>query len=184
MPLTMRADRSVLVIIDVQERLCPAMDDPRRVLHNGARLIKGALRLTVPVVATEQYPQGIGETMFDLRDLLPDGAVVQKMTFSAAREPAFIARLEELGARQVVIMGTEAHVCVQQTALELAEHGWEVFCVTDACSSRDVANQNAAYARMAAKGVSLVTTEMVLFEWLGEAGTQAFKDVLPLIKYG
>lgn len=184
MPLTMRADRSVLVIIDVQERLCPAMADPRRVLHNGARLIKGAQRLGVPVVVTEQYPQGIGATMFDLRDLLPEDAVVQKMTFSAAREPAFTGRLEELGARQVVIMGTEAHVCVQQTALELAEHGWEVFCVLDACSSREVANQDAAYARMAARGVTLVTTEMVLFEWLGEAGTAAFKDVLPLIKHG
>lgn len=184
MPLTMRADRSVLVIIDVQERLCPAMADPRRVLHNGARLVKGAQRLGVPVVATEQYPQGIGPTMIDLRGLLPEDAVIQKMTFSAAREPAFTARLEELGARQVVIMGTEAHVCVMQSALELAEHGWEVFCVTDACSSRLTANQDAGYARMAAKGVSLVTTEMVLFEWMGEAGTQSFKDVLPLIKYG
>lgn len=184
MPWTIRADQSVLVIIDVQERLCPAMGDPRRVLHNGMRLIKGAARLNVPVVATEQYPQGIGPTMFDLRDLLPDGAVIQKMTFSAAREPAFTARLADLGVRQVVMMGTEAHVCVQQSALELAEKGFEVFVVTDACSSRKPSDQDAAYERMAAKGLSMVTTEMVLFEWMGEAGTDAFRDVLPLIKYG
>ncbi|MFA7430990.1 MAG: hydrolase [Rhodospirillaceae bacterium] len=182
MPVTIQSDKSALVIIDVQERLCPAMDDPRRVLHNGARLIKGAQRLNVPVLATEQYPQGIGPTMVDLRSLLPDDAVIQKMTFSAAREPALIARLRSLDVTQVVMMGTEAHVCVQQSALELAEQGWDVFVVADACSSRKVSDQDAAYARMAANGCSMVTTEMVLFEWLGEAGTPAFKDVLPLIK--
>lgn len=182
MPVTMRADRSALVIIDVQERLCPAMNDPRRVLHNGARLVKGAQHIGVPVLATEQYPQGIGPTMFDLRSLLPDDAVIQKMTFSAAREPALLERLRSLDVSQVVVMGTEAHVCVQQTCLELAELGWEVFVVADACSSRKVSDQDAAYARMAANGCSVVTTEMVLFEWLGEAGTPLFKDVLPLIK--
>lgn len=182
MPVTMQADKSALIVIDVQERLCPAMNDPRRVLHNGVRLIVGAQRLDIPVLLTEQYPQGIGPTMVDLRSLVPPEAVVQKMTFSAAREPEMLDRLRELDVTQLVIMGTEAHVCVQQSALELAELGWEVFVVLDACSSRKVADQDAAYARMAANGCSMVTTEMVLFEWLGEAGTPAFKDLLPIIK--
>lgn len=183
MSLIMDADQSILVVIDVQEKLAPAMNDPRRVLHNGARLLKGARRLDVPVVATEQYPQGIGPTMFDLRSLLPNDAVVQKMTFSAANTPAVVERLESLGGRrQLVVMGTEAHVCVQQTALGFVDLGWQVFVVADACSSRMVADQDASYARMAAAGCTMVTTEMVLFEWLREAGTPAFKDLLPLIK--
>lgn len=175
--MLINGDRACFVLVDVQERLCPAMDDPRRVIVNNQRLLKGAALLDVPVLATEQYPQGIGHTMADLRPLLPDGAVVEKMSFSAAGEAAFMDRLKGLGRDQVIVAGTEAHVCVQQTVLGLKAAGWDVFVVADACSSRHPVDEAASMARMAAAGVGVVTTEMVLFEWLGRADHPQFRTI-------
>lgn len=168
---------SCFLLVDVQERLCPVMDDPRRVIVNCQRLLKGAALLDVPVLATEQYPKGIGPTMADLRPLLPEDAVVQKMSFSAAGEAHFLERLGTLGRRQVVVAGTEAHVCVMQTCLGLKAEGYDVFMVADASSSRHTADEDAAHARMAAAGIGVVTTEMVLFEWLGRADHEQFRTV-------
>ncbi len=166
------------LLIDVQERLCPVMADPRRVIVNGQRLLRGAALLDVPVLATEQNPGGIGPTMADLRPLLPADATLEKMSFSAAGEPAILDRLRAFGRRQVVISGIEAHVCVTQTALGLLAAGFEVFVVADACSSRHAADETAAMARLTANGVGVVTTEAVLFEWMGRADHPRFRDVL------
>lgn len=182
MSLMMDAEQSVLLIVDIQERLCPVMDDPRRVLYNAARLIWGADRLRVPLLVSEQYPKGLGPTMVDLRQLVADEAVVEKTAFSCAREDGFMQRVESIGRRQAVVAGIEAHVCVQQTALGLKEKGFDVFVVVDACSSRSRTDQEAAVGRMAADGCRMVTTEMVLFEWLGNARNPAFKDIQQLIK--
>lgn len=180
--MLMRADRSVLVVIDVQERLCPVMDDPRRVLFNGARLLTAANRLSVPVVCTEQYSKGLGPTMIDLRALLPEGSVVEKTAFGAMAEPAFRQALGERDRPQVVLCGTEAHVCVLQTALGLRQGGYDVFVVADACGSRRPESERAGLDRMAAAGCAVVTTEMVLFEWLGDKTNPAFKDISALVK--
>ena len=174
--------RSTLVIIDVQEKLCPVMDDPRLVLFNGVRLLKGAAELAVPVVITEQYPAGIGPTMIDLREAAPADCYVEKTTFSSANCPAFMERLQATGRKQAVVCGTETHVCVLQTALGLLREGYEVFVVRDACSSRQPASIEAALARMAHAGCHIVTTEMVLFEWLQNCTRPEFKPVLSLIK--
>lgn len=171
------AERSSLLIVDVQEKLCPVMDDPRIVLHNGSRLLRGAARLGVPVTVTEQYPEGIGPTMIDLRDLTAPENVVHKRTFSSAADEGIVARLRQMGRPQVVVAGIEAHVCVLQTAIGFRELGYEVYVVRDACSSRRVADRDAAFARMAAAGVSVVTTEMVLFEWVGDSRHEAFREI-------
>lgn len=171
------AERSSLLIVDVQEKLCPVMDDPRIVLHNGSRLMRGAARLGVPVTVTEQYPEGIGPTMVDLRDLTAPENVVHKRTFSSAADEGIVARLRQMGRPQVVVAGIEAHVCVLQTAIGFRELGYEVYVVRDACSSRRVADRDAAFARMAAAGVSVVTTEMVLFEWIGDSRHEAFREI-------
>ncbi len=180
--MLMHAARSVLIVIDVQERLCPVMDDPRRVLYNGARLLTAAARLDVPVLCTEQYSKGLGPTMIDLRTLLPDGAVVEKTAFGAMAEAGFRHALSGIGRAQVVICGTEAHVCVLQTALGLREAGFPVFTVADACGSRRPESERAGLDRMAAAGCQIVTTEMVLFEWLGDKANPAFKDISALVK--
>lgn len=169
--------RSILLCIDVQERLCPVVNDPRKVLANGARLMKGASLLDVPILVTEQYPQGIGPTMVDLRDLAPKDAILQKMTFSCAATPGILDRLRATGRSQVVVFGTEAHVCVLQSCLGLLVEGFEVFVVRDACSSRALSDEEAALERMAQAGVAVVTTEMALFEWIGDSSRPVFKAV-------
>jgi len=180
--MLMHAQQSTLVVIDVQERLCPVMDDPRRVLFNGARLLTAANRLEVPVICTEQYPKGLGPTMIDLRSLLPAGAVVEKTAFGAMGEAGFRHALSGIGRGQVVLCGTETHVCVLQTALGLREAGFSVFVVDDACGSRRPESERAGLQRMAAAGCQVVTTEMVLFEWLGDKANPAFKDISALVK--
>ncbi|WP_376783094.1 hydrolase, partial [Rhodospirillum rubrum] len=184
-PSLIDAARSVLIVVDIQERLCPVMTDPRGVLFNGARLVRGARRLGVPVVVTEQYPKGLGPTMHDILSELGDGAssaVIEKTHFSAAAEPLVRQHLESLGRRQAVICGIEAHVCVTQTAIDLRAAGWEVFVVSDACSSRRPESLTAALTRFPAAGVVPVITEMVLFEWLADKNNDGFKDIMSLVR--
>lgn len=178
----MEAEDSLLLVIDVQEKLCPVMTDPRRVLVNGARLVRGARRLDVPVVVTEQYTKGLGPTMTDIRDEMPDGACMEKTAFCAVDEPPIRERLAGLGRRQAVLCGIEMHVCVLQTALGLRALDWDVFVVTDACASRAEESEAGARARMGAAGILPVTTEMVLFEWLHRKENEAFKDIMTLIR--
>lgn len=176
------AARSVFLLVDVQENLGPVMADPRSVYRNCTLLLRAATRLGVPVIASEQYPKGLGPTLGELRALVPDGGVIEKLHFSCAAEPAIAERLRSLGRPQVVVAGIEAHVCVLQTALGLKAAGYEVFVAGDACSSRVAANHASALARMAANDIDVVTTESAVFEWLHRAGTPEFKDLIALIK--
>ncbi|MBK3772706.1 isochorismatase family protein [Azospirillum brasilense] len=180
--MLLSSERSVLVVVDIQEKLMPAIAESARVERNAATLLKVAALLGVPAFATEQYPRGLGPTAASLRALLPPDGVVEKITFSAAREPAFLQRLERLGRRQVVLAGSEAHVCVMQTALSLVGLGFEVVLVADAVSSRVPANAELGIARMRAAGATIVSTEMVLFEWMERSDIPAFKAVLELIR--
>lgn len=180
--MLMSAAQSVLVVVDVQERLCPVMDDPRRVLYNGARLLRGAALLDVPVLCTEQYPKGLGPTMIDLRELLPEGAVIEKTAFGSMGEAAFRHALSRYGRTQIVLCGTEAHICVLQTALGLRAVDFEVFMVADAVGSRRPESERVALDRARDAGCSIVTTEMVLFEWLGDKSNPRFRDVSSLVK--
>lgn len=180
------AARSQLLVIDLQERLLPAVHEAGRVLARTRLLLRAAGALGVPVVVTEQYPRGLGPTVPGVQEALPAGAaVLEKIAFSAAAEEAVAGRVREglAGGRdQLVIAGTEAHVCVLQTALGFLGRGFAVFVVEDAVSSRDPAGVAAAAARLRHAGCGWVTSEMAVFEWLGRAGTEAFRDLLPLIK--
>ncbi|PWC32504.1 hydrolase [Azospirillum sp. TSO35-2] len=181
--MILRAQESVLVVVDVQERLLPAIHESGRVVRNAGMLLKAADALSVPVLVTEQYPRGLGPTVEAVRALLPAATpVIEKITFASTGEPAFTAALEELSRPQVVLCGTEAHVCVLQTALGLRQLGYAVHLVADAVSSRTPANHAAAIDRLRAAGVTIVTTEMVLFEWMERAGTPVFKVVSALVK--
>lgn len=176
------AARSCLLVVDIQERLLPAVKDPEIVVANAGILLKSATALDVPVLASEQYPRGIGHTVGEVASLLPADVVVEKVHFSCMADAAFARRVAALGRRQAVVCGLEAHVCVLQTAegLLAAEH--DVFVVADAISSRAPANHAAALRRLEEAGARIVTTEMVVFEWLAQAGTPAFRELSRLIK--
>ncbi|HYH23548.1 MAG TPA: isochorismatase family protein [Azospirillum sp.] len=180
--MLLSSERSVLVVVDVQERLMPAVHEWERVVNNAGVLLRTATQMGVPVVASEQYSKGLGPTVTAVRDLLPPGSIVEKIHFSAAYEPAFMDRLDSHGRDQIVLCGSEAHVCVMQTALGLRALGRTVFIVADATSSRNPANAEAGIARMRVNGVEVVTTEMVVFEWLHRADVPVFKSVLAHIK--
>ena len=176
------ADRSVLIVVDAQERLFPAMQDGSRFLRNTEILMRAAARLDVPMIVTEQYPQGIGRTIEPVAALASPDSIVEKITFSATGSDAFEQRFAELGRDEPVICGIEAHVCVLQTALSLRERGSKTWMVRDATTSRRPESAEAACERATEAGIRLVTTEMVIFEWLKRAGTPVFRELLALIK--
>ena len=176
------AQRSVLLIVDVQQALLPAMADSARVVRGASILMRAALRLGIPVVVSQQYPKGLGPTAPELAALAPAGSVVDKMHFSCAADAAVADRLRQPGRDQVVLAGIEAHVCVLQSALGLKEMGLAPFVAADATCSRTEASHQAAMARLAAAGVTVGTVEMALFEWLHRAGTPEFKELSALIK--
>ena len=180
----LRADRAKtgLIVIDTQERLLPAIFDRERVLHNSVRLIKGAAILGLPVLATEQYRKGLGATVPEIAEAIEGFAPREKLTFSACGAEDLDSALTSRGLSDLILCGIEAHVCVTQTCLELLEAGLKVFVVADATSSRTAENHRAGIERMRDAGAVIVSTEMILFELLGKAGTDEFKRMLPLVK--
>lgn len=178
--MLIRAEDSVLVVIDMQERLVPAMQAPARTIKNTAMLCRAASEMQVPVIMTEQYPQGLGKTVPELD--IPQATVLSKIHFSCMEDQGFATYFKSLNRKQAVIAGMEAHICVVQTAASMMEAGYEVFVVSDATASRSLQSEAACVARLSAFGAGIVTTEMVIFEWLGKAGTPEFKKMLRLIK--
>ena len=171
-----------LLVIDFQERLLPAMHAKESCLENALRLIKGGSILSLPVFATEQYRKGLGRTVPQIAALLPGVTPVEKMSFSCCGAEGLISSLKERNIYDVVLCGIETHVCVCQTALDLLDNGFRVFVVADAVASRTPENHRLALERMRDAGVIVVSTEMILFELLGRAGTDEFKQILPLLK--
>lgn len=177
--MLMNRQDSLLMIIDVQERLAPAMDDPRQVISNSARLVGAAKAMNVPFIITEQYPQGLGATMIDVRqEAGDDAAVFSKLHFSCAREPEILRAIQASGRKQIILAGAETHICLLQTAMDLQERGYAVFVVSNASSSRNAVQNIMALQRMAHDGIDIVTSEMVIFEWLEKAGTDEFKQIV------
>jgi len=174
--MLIRADRSVLLLVDVQERLYPALHEGAQMLEHSLWLTRVAQRLAVPVMCTEQYPQGLGPTLPALRELLPDTAVVEKIHFSAVSEGG-IFNAPGGNRAQFIVAGAEAHVCVQQTVLDLLDSGRRVFVVDEAVGSRRPSDKALALERMRRHGADIVSREMVAFEWLRQAGTDLFRQV-------
>ncbi|MCJ2012807.1 isochorismatase family protein [Methylobacterium sp. J-076] len=168
--------RSLLVLIDLQARLVPAIAEAGAVVANAGRLREAAALLGVPLLLTEQNPAALGPTVPELAG----GETVAKMEFDVTRSEGFLARLP--AEAEVILAGCEAHICVLQTALGLMAAGRRVRIVRDAVGSRRTDNREAALSRLAAHGADIVTTEMVVFEWLGSAAHPRFRDVVRLIK--
>ena len=180
--MLIRRTDSLLLVVDIQEKLAPAIHDSATVTANSVRLLEAARRLAVPAFVSEQYVKGLGPSVAAIRNAAVDAHFFEKTHFSCAAEPGVVERLRQCGRPQIILTGTETHVCVLQTALGLLAAGFAVFLVADASCSRTPANRQAALDRRRAAGVGIVTTEMVLFEWLQRAATDEFRALLPLIK--
>ena len=176
---TIDRDTSSLLVVDFQSRLMPAIESGAAVVANARRLVKAAGLFEVPVVFTEQNPRGLGSTVSELAPSAAD-AVAVKMTFDACRAPGFLDRLA--GRSDVVVAGCETHVCVLQTVLGLLDAGKRVYLVRDAVGSRRSESKETAIARMARHGAEIVTTEMVLFEWLHSAEDPRLRAALDLVR--
>ena len=174
----LQRERSVLVVVDVQEAFRKAVAGFEDAAARTAILVRGAQALGVPIIVTEQYPRGLGETVAEVREPLGDIPRLPKTAFSAARADGF-----DLGGRdQALVCGVEAHVCVAQTVIDLLGDGVEVQVARDATASRDPADRDTGLHRMEQAGATLTGTEAALFELLGAAGTPEFKAVQELIK--
>ena len=170
---------SALIMINVQERLVPAMSGPEKLVGNCKRLVALAKVMDLPVIFTEQ--EKLGPTVHELTEGLPDYRPVAKTTFNCFACTPFAARVRETGRHTLILAGIEAHICVSQTAL-WAQPRFRVHVVSDAVSSRSLDNHSVALARMRAAGLTVTSTEMVIYEVLEKAGTDEFKAMLPLIK--
>lgn len=177
-------DRAFVLIIDLQEKLLPLIADGSSILNAARFLLAGCRVFGLPVLATEQYPQGLGPTDANVSEALKScGAlIVEKPTFSACAEPAFRARLDSVDRPQVIVGGIETHVCVQQTALDLRTAEYDVFVCADAVGARAALDHETALARMRRAGVVVTTVESVLFELCNRCDTPTFKKLLEVIK--
>lgn len=177
------AENAALVVIDVQEKLCVAMDDKvlRHLVKNAGILMDAAAELNIPVVATEQYVKGLGETVPELKGRFAAPAL-EKMTFSCCGDSAFVEKMKSLGKRQVIVVGMECHVCVLQTVLGLLDAGFVVHLVRDAVMSRKKENWLVGVETARDAGAVITSTETVLFQLLKIAGTDEFKKLSKLVR--
>jgi nicotinamidase-related amidase len=176
----MSARDTGLLVVDVQEKLVPAIAGHGRVVWNCRRLVDGAGLLGLPVVATEQYPNGLGPTVDELAERL--GEIPAKMTFSCGACAEIFQGLRERNVHRLLVSGIEAHVCVQQTVLDLLADRWHVYVAVDAVGSRFEVDYRTALGRMESSGATLTTTEAALFEWCQTADRPEFKQISRLVR--
>ena len=183
-PLRVLRGDSLLLVVDVQERLAPAIADRDAILARTLALVSFAARVGVPVLATEHAPERIGPLVAPLRERLAPEAILHKTRFCAADEPAFSSWLATRRRGTIVLAGMESHVCVLQTALELRRLGHAVAVAADATGSRAVRAEERRWAleRMREAGCAIAGTETILFEWTGGADDRAFREALALVK--
>ena len=179
-----RAD-AFLVVIDVQEKLMPVIDDHKNVALNIDRLVRGCRILDVPPLLTEQYTKGLGPTIPSIKRAFEETSgyePIEKNCFSACACAEFVTELRLLQKKQAIVCGIETHVCVYQTVIELLANGYEVTIVADAVGSRAASNKDLAIRRMVSEGAKLSSTEMAMFELLVTSGTDEFREIWKLIR--
>ncbi len=179
-------DRAMLLVIDIQEKLLPLIEGGDRVVEATRRLIRGARLFELPVLVTEQYPQGIGSTVATLSEELgrAGAQTLHKTAFSCCGDEGIRAKIRKIDREQIIVCGIETHVCVQQTALDLVTMDYQVFVCADAVGSRRPADYEIALHRLRQVGAAVTTVESVLFELCQKCGTPRFKAMLELIKAG
>jgi nicotinamidase-related amidase len=173
---------TVGLIIDMQERLYPHVQEHEQLTKNTTILIEGLKAIGIKILVTEQYTKGLGFTIEPLKSLLNDIEFVEKQAFSCCDEPAFYEELSLTGARSVVVAGIESHVCVLQTAIDLLANGYTPVIVEDCVSSRNPNDKKIAIERMRREGAIITTYESLLFELLRQSGTDSFRKISKLVK--
>jgi nicotinamidase-related amidase len=178
----MDISNSVLVVIDIQERLLPSIADNERLLASLDKLISGCTLLGLPIIWTEQLPHKLGPTVTELAELMPGIVPITKSAFGCADSEEFVRVLNETGCSHVLLCGIEAHICVYQTSAQLLKAGYEVSVITDAIGSRNDSNLNLAIRCMENNGASLSGVEMALFELQKIAEGESFRQLLKIVK--
>ena len=179
---TLPAENSLVLIIDIQERLVGALEKDV-IVENAVKIASAARALEIPVLLTGQYPKGLGHTVPQLQEALPEGSeVVEKTYFNALLEDGMLDKIKSCNKKQIVIFGIETHICVHQTASALIDAGFEVYVIKDACASRNKYEFKQGIEAMLVNGVKPSCVEIALFEWLKGAKNPKFKEVQALIK--
>ncbi len=178
---TINSSNALVLIIDVQEKLSKMLNN-EYIRIEATKIAKAAGILNIPTIITEQYPKGLGSTLEEIKQSVPNAKYLEKTHFSACKEDGFVELLKETNRNQVILFGIEAHICVLQTAMDLMNLGYEVFVVQNATGSRFEDNRQAALRRLIHAKAQIVTTEMVLFELLEGSKHPNFKEVQALIK--
>lgn len=173
---------SLIILIDIQEKLVASLEKDT-IVSKAAKLVNAAKALNIPILVSEQYPKGLGETMPLIKSNLPNNTdIVEKTSFSLLRENGIKEKIKSYGKKQIVLCGIEAHICVHQTAAELIDEGYDVFIAKDICASRNKYEFLQGIERMQSNGAKITCLEIILFEWLKSAKHPKFKDVQTLIK--
>ena len=174
---------SLLLIIDVQEKLINASYNNLEIERNSVIMAKAANILGIPVIVTEQYPKGLGNTIQNIKDSLGNNTeYFEKISFSAIDNPAIAQAIDKHQKKQIIIIGIETHICVSQTVNALTSIGYDVTVISDACGSRFETEHKAGLERIKENGAHIITTEIALFEWLKGARHIKFKEIQNLIK--
>lgn len=175
-------DHTVGLVIDIQERLLPHIAEHEMLLKNVKILVEGLNALEIPVMVTEQYRKGLGETVSVIQEALMHFDPMEKMTFSCCDDPHFIVKLNNLAKKNVIVCGIESHVCVLQTVIDLLESGFQPVVVEDCISSRKLLDKEIAVRRMSREGAIITSYESILFELARISGTDSFKAISKLVK--
>ncbi|MGD9157328.1 MAG: hydrolase [Desulfobacteraceae bacterium] len=175
-------NNTLLTIIDIQGNLAHAMHDKESLFRGVKQLIEGFTALEIPIILTEQNPEGLGPTLPEIKELLPDVAAIPKMSFSCCDEKAYMDAVRTLGKKQILLAGIESHICVYQTSAALLNMGYEVQIVTDAVASRFPENRKLALKKMERMGIKMTSVEMALLELLKTAEHERFRDIVRIIK--
>jgi nicotinamidase-related amidase len=178
----MKREDTLLVIIDCQTKLMPAIKDNDEIEETVVKLTKGAQVLGLPVIVTQQYTKGLGPTLDSINEVLGEYEHVEKTTFSAMGAPEFVERIKAAGKKNILMTGVETHICVQQTTLELLEAGYNVYLIEDCVGSRRKSDKKAACRRMEAAGAVVTTYEAALYEVLKGAKEEGFKAISAIVK--
>jgi nicotinamidase-related amidase len=178
----LKAENTLLLIVDVQGKLALAMHDRERLFENLAKVIKGAKILDVPILVTEQNPQGLGPTISEIADLLADDKKISKFSFSCCDNESFVQALDAIALKNIAIAGIESHICVYQTAKDLLKFNYGVHIITDAVSSRTKENKQLGIESSKNLGAALTSVEMLLFELVKDAQKSEFKEILNIVK--
>jgi nicotinamidase-related amidase len=180
--LILNRENSMLVVIDFQQRLLGAFDEPEKLVQACVNMVRFAKILTLPILWTEQYPRGLGPTVDEIAAELDGLQPVEKLTFSCFGEPRFVESLSQSAASQLIVCGIETHICVEQSVLDAIACAYDVHVIADACGSRKESDHNAGLRKMEFGGAVVTCAEMALYEMLGRSDSKEFREALKIVK--